>query len=386
MLKYDLFFTAACICYNGMFRSQFIVFRSFVPFEMKENFLFQGQYNQTYVTRLVKMRPLINLSACKNATILPNLSESSNANGPVAFVALLYVDGTNKETIFDETGLINKERVVKPYENLTYYVEDESCRVEVIFEPEGLFVTGQVLGFLAEKNTHSLTIKDVIYPEQLEQTGQPEHDVICFIADLKIRNSMGELNVVIDYISNSKRVTDLVIIGDLFDEVTKENADLLTQFIENFGADTFIIPNTNDPTNKLLPQQPISNRLIDYNCLFLPSPAQFETGTKMLFIPPVAVNDIKLYGETSAIKIMKMLVRTRHICPTAPDTVGCIPYKDEDPFILNEMPDYVFTLGDKFEKEIGKITYFVLPSFSKTKKVIILTLDKCNFETIALEY
>ncbi|ELQ75034.1 DNA polymerase delta, regulatory subunit 55 [Trachipleistophora hominis] len=353
---------------------------------MRKDFLFQGQYNQTYVTRLEKMRSLINLDVHDDTTILSNLSEASSASGPVAFIALLYVDCANKETIFDEAGLIKKEKNVKPYENFTYFVEDESCRVEVIFEPKDLFVTGQVLGFIAERNTHSLTIKSVIYPVQLKLTGQLDHDIICFIADLRIRNSMSELNVITDYISNSKKVTDLVIIGDIFDEVTKENADLLAQFLEDFGADAFIIPNINDPTNKLLPQQPISNRIIDYNCLFLPSPALFEVGAKMLFIPPVVINDIKLYGEPSAINIMKMLVKIRHICPTAPDTVGCVPYNGEDPFILYEMPNYVFTLGDKFEKEMGEVSYFVLPSFSKSKQVILLTLDKRNFETVALEY
>lgn len=353
---------------------------------MTNQFLFQGQYNQTYTTRLSCVRPLINLSTLNDAKIVKSLSEAANVEGYVAFVAILYIDALNKETIFDEYFFGKKERTIKEYENFTYYVEDESCRVEVIFEADGLFVTGQALGFLAYKDSLTLTIKDVIYPEELKPENRVANNNICFISDLKIGNGVGELQITMDYIKKNKEISDLVIMGDLFREFTDENVNWLIQFIKILDVNTFIIPNTNDPTNILLPQKPIHKRLINASCQFLSNPAQFTAGRNMLFVPPVSVQDIKLYKQEKSINILKMLLKTRQICPTAPDTIGCIPYKEIDPFVLESAPEYVFTIDDDFESEKDKVNFFVIPSFSKSKKAVVLNMSKNTLECISLEH
>lgn len=38
--------------------------------------------------------------------------------------------------------------------------------------------------------------------------------------------------------------------------------------------------------------------------------------------------------DPSPINCLEMLLKIRHICPTAPDTLRAFPFKDEDPFVI----------------------------------------------------
>jgi DNA polymerase delta subunit 2 len=45
----------------------------------------------------------------------------------------------------------------------------------------------------------------------------------------------------------------------------------------------------------------------------------------------------------------------RHLCPTAPDTIPCMPFYKNDPFILKECP-HIYFVGnmDKFQTKLYK--------------------------------
>ena len=38
--------------------------------------------------------------------------------------------------------------------------------------------------------------------------------------------------------------------------------------------------------------------------------------------------------------------RWGHLAPTCPDTIGCFPYYEQDPFVLDTLPD-VFIVGNQ---------------------------------------
>lgn len=124
---------------------------------------------------------------------------------------------------------------------------------------EGLFVTGQVLGFVGKKENSNFVIKDVIYPDELKLEKQISHEQVCFIADLQINDSIEKIKIIQNYLQKNRNITILVIIGNFF-KVTKENSEILASFIKTFDIETFIIPNINDPTNVLLPQEPINKK------------------------------------------------------------------------------------------------------------------------------
>ena len=41
------------------------------------------------------------------------------------------------------------------------------------------------------------------------------------------------------------------------------------------------------------------------------------------------------------------LLKYGHLAPTCPDTLGCFPYNDGDPFIMDELPHVMFTANQK---------------------------------------
>ena len=48
---------------------------------------------------------------------------------------------------------------------------------------------------------------------------------------------------------------------------------------------------------------------------------------------------------------LEMILLAAHMAPTCPDTLGCFPYKDKDPFIMQEVPHVVFTANQaKFDQ------------------------------------
>ncbi|CAB0032218.1 unnamed protein product [Trichogramma brassicae] len=72
----------------------------------------------------------------------------------------------------------------------------------------------------------------------------------------------------------------------------------------------------------------------------------------------------------------------RHMCPTAPDTIPCMPFYRNDPFILKECP-HIYFVGnmDKFEtklykgKDGQKVRLVCIPKFAHTKTVVLVDLD-----------
>lgn len=70
-----------------------------------------------------------------------------------------------------------------------------------------------------------------------------------------------------------------------------------------------------------------------------------------------------------------------HIAPTAPDTLGCYPYYEKDPFILEKCP-HVYFVGNQhkyaskvIQDENGqKVLLVTVPAFSSTKTCVMLNL------------
>ena len=50
----------------------------------------------------------------------------------------------------------------------------------------------------------------------------------------------------------------------------------------------------------------------------------------------------------SALDAMECTMRWSHIAPTCPDTLGCFPYTDSDPFIIKSRPHVNFVGNQKF--------------------------------------
>ena len=54
------------------------------------------------------------------------------------------------------------------------------------------------------------------------------------------------------------------------------------------------------------------------------------------------------YRLESALDGMECTMRWSHLAPTCPDTLGCFPYTDSDPFIAKSRPHVNFVGNQKF--------------------------------------
>ena len=92
--------------------------------------------------------------------------------------------------------------------------------------------------------------------------------------------------------------------------------------------------------------------------------------------------------------VLEKLVRWSHLAPTCPDTLGCFPYQDKDPFVLEHTPHVLFAgnqekFGCRDVKIDGKkdrtVTLISIPVFSESKSVVSLNLRTMEAEEIKFE-
>ena len=73
----------------------------------------------------------------------------------------------------------------------------------------------------------------------------------------------------------------------------------------------------------------------------------------------------------------------RHLAPTAPDTMRCHPFTDDDPFYINSVPNVYFAgnmnrfdtklvLNEKTKTLVRLVT---VPKFCETQKVVLINID-----------
>eukprot|EP00116_Pleurobrachia_bachei_P011139 sb/3471401/ len=94
------------------------------------------------------------------------------------------------------------------------------------------------------------------------------------------------------------------------------------------------------------------------------------------------IQNIRQYTRlNSGADIAEITLQSRHIAPTCPDTLGCYPYIDEDPFILRDCPHVYFCGNQKrFETKLvegdqGQKTLVVcVPKFFDSHQVVLVNL------------
>ncbi|PQM41643.1 hypothetical protein Pyn_38744 [Prunus yedoensis var. nudiflora] len=144
-------------------------------------------------------------------------------------------------------------------------------------------------------------------------------------------------------------------------EPIKELDILLTQIAAGLPLD--IMPGLDDPANFALPQQPLNR------CLFPGSSAYntFRSCTnphcfdlddiRFLGTSGQNIDDLEKYSDAKdKLEFVERTLRWRHLAPTAPNTLGCYPFTDRDPFLIESCP-HVYFIGnqDKYDSRLVKV-------------------------------
>jgi len=155
------------------------------------------------------------------------------------------------------------------------------------------------------------------------------------------------------------------------------------------GIEVDIMPGYNDPANQNLPQQPL------HLCLF-PKASMYSSLNSVTNPYHVQISGFSILGTSGQniedimknssisdpIEALESIIKWSHMAPTCPDTLGCVPYLENDPFVLKNLP-HVFFAGnqEKFaQKKLmlgnGKqVLLLAIPSFMDSKTMVQLNLS-----------
>ncbi|POS82767.1 hypothetical protein EPUL_004456 [Erysiphe pulchra] len=172
-----------------------------------------------------------------------------------------------------------------------------------------------------------------------------------------------------------------------------------------------LIPGATDPANVSLPQQPLHSALFPQSRVYGASslsernpknPSWFDTvtnpwdceleGWKFLGTGGQNVDDIFKYLEDGdRLEVLEALCRWRCCAPTAPDTLSCYPFQDDDPFVLETCP-HLFFVGSqpKFETttiegpEGQSVRLVTIPKFSETGELILVDSETLDISVVKI--
>lgn len=165
------------------------------------------------------------------------------------------------------------------------------------------------------------------------------------------------------------------------------------------GAEVVVMPGKNDPASFLLPQQPFHPKILPTsgclsNVLPVTNPCLMEY--KSYTILGTSGENIEAIRKYSRIEysttILKNTLEWGHIAPSAPDNLSCVPYKDNDPFIIDFAPDIYFA-GNQPEYTVTtystdtkpKIQLISVPSFVTTRSCVLVDLSNLECELISFD-
>ena len=94
---------------------------------------------------------------------------------------------------------------------------------------------------------------------------------------------------------------------------------------------------------------------------------------------------------TRRLDLLECMMKWQNIAPTAPDTLWSYPFKDRDPFVLDEWP-HIFVVGN--QPQFGRRDFVVddktvikiiaVTVFSKTNQIVLLDLNTLETEVVTV--
>ncbi|XP_035234603.1 DNA polymerase delta subunit 2 [Anguilla anguilla] len=316
-------------------------------------------------------------------------------------------------------------------------LEDELQRIKLegnIDTPK--FVTGSVIAvFGAEKNDGKFTVDGFCVaelPPQAPRQPLSSDRFVLLASGLGLGGSGADsllgLQLLVDLVtgqlgdlgeqSGASQISRVLLAGNLLSHSTQDKDsfnkakyltkktqagsveairmldELLVQLVASVPVD--VMPGQYDPTNYTLPQQPLHRCMFPLSTVYptlklASNPYQADVdGVRFLGTAGQNVGDIVKYSSMDDhLEILEGTLRLRHMAPTAPDTLGCYPFYQKDPFILEDCP-HVYFSGNAPTFQSKRITgpdgqevlLVAVPDFSRTQTACLVNLRTLECEPI----
>ncbi|CAG9864328.1 unnamed protein product [Phyllotreta striolata] len=312
------------------------------------------------------------------------------------------------------------------------FIEDEAQRYEI----EGNIslkqvVTGITIALLGSDAGKGKFVACeylfVGYPEQIERPLFNDDTFAVFVSGLDFvhyEKHIVNLQLLMYWLTgmceNVQKVARVIIAGNsLKIEATKrkptislisrvpesaesiESIKLFDGFLSQLSSivEVDVMPGEHDPSNQILPQRPM------HPCMF-PRSASYKSlnlvsnpyscsldGFRVCGTSGSPVQNIMWYSDNKTpLGALRKCLEWGHLAPTAPDTLGCYPYYDRDPFVMQDCP-HAFFAGNQseFDTEIvtgerGQTVRLIsVPKFCTTHEVVLLNLKTLDCAKMAFE-
>ncbi|KAK2182621.1 hypothetical protein NP493_345g04035 [Ridgeia piscesae] len=364
---------------------------------------FQKQYAHLYTARLSNMRPKLERAAkvkWGGKVPMKQLCDIQHDERCV-IVGTLFKDMILKPNILkeisEEHGLLPQPQAKYTDQSDVLILEDELQRITLVGSIDiQAVVTGVVVAVCGKEpeddrgkfHVEALCFQEL--PSQIPRPPMEQDKYVAFLSGLDIgdhNEDLMALQLMVDLLTGqlgdegqqkaTANIVRVVIAGNSLSQETqgkdqlskakyltkKTDAasveairsldDVLVQLalrLLKASVEVDVMPGEHDPANYTLPQQPLHRcmfplalRYPTMHCVTNPYECSLD-GVRIFGSSGQPVSDIcKSSSLDDQLDILEKTLIWGHLAPTAPDTLGCYPYTDKDPFIVDQCPHVYFT-------------------------------------------
>ncbi|XP_055877930.1 DNA polymerase delta subunit 2-like [Biomphalaria glabrata] len=254
-----------------------------------------------------------------------------------------------------------------------------------------VFVSGFQLGGLDERVFLMQMFADLVSGQLGEFEQQQASSHICHV--VIAGNSLSRSTQDKDAVTKAKYLTKKSSAGSV--DAIKNLDHFLMQLASS--VDVTIMPGEFDPSNYTLPQQPFHPCMLPqssrYNTLHsTTNPCNITVGgIRIMGTSGQAIDDILRYSEiNSPLEALEKTLKWGHMAPTAPDTLGCYPFVNDDPFMITDDCPHIYFTGNQesysskiYEGPAGQeVLLLTIPQFCKTGTAVLVNLSNLKTQPL----